>query len=148
MSHSTLIYRNLNFENSTEILSYLADKLKEEGFVKEGYKEGILSREKEYPTGLPAEVKIAIPHCDHTLVNEAAIAIGVLGKSIDFKAMDDPSMSLDVEIVIMLALDEPHGHIEMLQKIIKLIQSSEDLKKILSSKDDEETSQIIKKYLD
>lgn len=148
MSHSTLIYKNLNFKNSTEVLSYLADKLKEEGFVKEGYKEGILKREEEYPTGLPAEIKIAIPHCDHTLVNEAAIAIGVLEKSIDFKAMDDPSMSLDVEIVIMLALDEPHGHIEMLQKIIKLIQSSEDLKRILSSKDDEETSQIIKKYLD
>lgn len=148
MSHSTLIYKKLNFKNSTEVLSYLADKLKEEGFVKEGYKEGIIKREEEYPTGLPAEIKIAIPHCDHTLVNEAAIAIGILEKSIDFKAMDDPSMSLDVEIVIMLALDEPHGHIEMLQKIIKLIQSSEDLKKILSSKDDEETSQIIKKYLD
>lgn len=147
MSHSTLIYRKLNFKNSTEVLSYLADKLREEGFVKEGYKEGILKREEEYPTGLPAEIKIAIPHCDHTLVNEAAIAIGVLEKSIDFKAMDDPSMSLDVEIVIMLALDEPHGHIEMLQKIIKLIQSSEDLKKILTSKDDEETSQTIKKYL-
>lgn len=148
MSHSTLIYRSLNFDNSTEVLSYLADKLKEEGFVKEGYKEGILSREEEYPTGLPAEIKIAIPHCDHTLVNNAAIAIGILDKSIDFKAMDDPSKSLDVEIVIMLALDEPHGHIEMLQKIIKLIQSSEDLKNILNSKDDEETSKIIKKYLD
>ena len=147
MSHKTLIYKDLNFNNSTEILSYLADTLKENGFVKDGYKEAILVREEEHPTGLPAEVKIAIPHCDHTLVNEAAIAIGILNNTVEFKAMDDPSLGLDVGIVMMLALDEPHGHIEMLQKIIKLIQSPEDLKSISSSENDEETKIIIEKYL-
>ena len=131
MGHSTLVYRNLDFNTSNDILSFLADKLKEEGYAKEGYKEAILKREVEYPTGLPAEIKIAIPHCDHTLVNESAIAVGVLNNTVNFQAMDDPSKTLDVQIVIMLALDEPHGHIEMLQKIVQLIKSSEDLKRII-----------------
>jgi galactitol PTS system EIIA component len=147
MSHSTLIYRDLNFSNSSEVLSFLADKLKDEGFAKEGYKEAILKREVEYPTGLPAAIKIAIPHCDHTLVNESAIAMGVLNNTVNFQAMDDPSMTLDVQIVIMLALNEPHGHIEMLQKIITLIQNAEDLKKIIEAKSDEEVLQIVKNYL-
>lgn len=147
MGHSTLVYRDLDFNNSNDILSFLADKLKEEGYAKEGYKEAILKREIEYPTGLPAEVKIAIPHCDHTLVNESAIAIGVLNNTVDFQAMDDPSKTLDVQIVIMLALNEPHGHIEMLQKIVQLIKSSEDLKKIIEGKSDEYVLDVINNYL-
>lgn len=147
MGHSTLVYRNLDFNTCSDILSFLADKLKEEGYAKEGYKEAILKREVEYPTGLPAEIKIAIPHCDHTLVNESAIAIGVLNNTVNFQAMDDPSKTLDVQIVIMLALDEPHGHIEMLQKIVQLIKSSEDLKKIIESTSDEEVLKVINNYL-
>ncbi|VYT81521.1 PTS sugar transporter subunit IIA [Clostridium tertium] len=147
MGHSTLVYRNLDFNTSNDILSFLADKLKEEGYAKEGYKEAILKREVEYPTGLPAEIKIAIPHCDHTLVNESAIAVGVLNNTVNFQAMDDPSKTLDVQIVIMLALDEPHGHIEMLQKIVQLIKSSDDLKKIIEATSDEDVLQVINNYL-
>lgn len=147
MGHSTLVYRNLDFNTSNDILSFLADKLKEEGYAKEGYREAILKREVEYPTGLPADIKIAIPHCDHTLVNESAIAVGVLNNTVKFQAMDDPSKTLDVQIIIMLALDEPHGHIEMLQKIVQLIKSSEDLKKIIVATSDEEVLQVINKYL-
>lgn len=147
MSHSTLIYRGLDFTNKTEVLSHLANKLYEENFVKDGYRQAILDREAEYPTGLPAAIKIAIPHCDHTLVKDSAIAMGVLKNPVDFQAMDDPSVTLDVQIVIMLALNEPHGHIEMLQKIISLIQNTEDLKLIINSVSDEEVLAVIKKYL-
>lgn len=147
MGHSTLVYRNLDFNTSSDILSFLADKLKEKGYAKEGYKEAILKREIEYPTGLPAEIKIAIPHCDHTLVNESAIAVGILNNTVNFQAMDDPSKTLDVQIVIMLALDEPHGHIEMLQKIVQLIKSSEDLKKIIEATSNEDVLQVINNYL-
>lgn len=147
MSHSTLIYRGLDFTNKTEVLNHLANKLYEENFVKDGYRQAILDREAEYPTGLPAAIKIAIPHCDHTLVKDSAIAMGVLKKSIDFQAMDDPSVTLDVQIVIMLALNEPHGHIEMLQKIISLIQNKEDLKAIIKATSDEEALEVVKKYL-
>lgn len=147
MSHSTLIYRDLEFTNKTEVLSHLANKLYEENFVKDGYKQAILDREAEYPTGLPAAIKIAIPHCDHTLVKDSAIAMGVLKNPVDFQAMDDPSVTLDVQIVIMLALNEPHGHIEMLQKIISLIQNTEDLKTIIKSESNEEALEVVKKYL-
>lgn len=147
MSHSTLIYRGLDFKNKTEVLSHLANKLYEENFVKDGYRQAILDREAEYPTGLPAAIKIAIPHCDHTLVKDSAIAMGVLKNPVDFQAMDDPSVTLDVQIVIMLALNEPHGHIEMLQKIISLIQNTEDLKTIIKSESNEEVLEVVKKYL-
>lgn len=148
MSHSTLVYRDLDFSNKTEVLEFLANKLYEEKFVKDGYREAILKREAEYPTALPAEIKIAIPHCDHTLVNKPAIALGILKNKVDFQAMDDPDVTLGVQIVMMLALNEPHGHIEMLQKIISLIQNADDLKKILKSKSNEDVLYIVNKYLD
>lgn len=147
MSHSTLVYRDLEFSDKTEVLEFLANKLYEEKFVKEGYKEAILKREDEYPTALPAEIKIAIPHCDHTLVNTPAIAMGILNDKVDFQAMDDPEMTLGVQLVMMLALNEPHGHIEMLQKIISLIQNADDLRKILECKSDEEVLKIVNNYL-
>ncbi len=147
MSHSILVYRDLDFSDKTEVLEFLANKLYEEKFVKKGYKEAILKRESEYPTALPAEIKIAIPHCDHTLVNVPAIAMGILNNKVDFQAMDDPEMKLGVQIVIMLALNEPHGHIEMLQKIISLIQNADDLRKILECKSNEEVLKIVNDYL-
>lgn len=147
MSHSTLVYRDLEFSDKNEVLNFLAEKLYDEKFVKEGYQEAIIKREVEYPTALPAEIKVAIPHCDHNLVNEPAIAMGVLKNTVDFQAMDDPSMTLGVKIVIMLALNEPHGHITMLQKIIGLIQNTELLNKMIEAESDEFILSVLKEHL-
>ncbi|MBL4934650.1 PTS sugar transporter subunit IIA [Clostridium sp. YIM B02515] len=143
-----LVFKDLEFSSNTEVLKFLSSKLQEKGYVKEGYQKAILDREEEYPTGLPsADIKIAIPHADHNLVNKATLAIGVLRKPVEFKSMEDPDKSLDVSVIIMLALSEPHGHIEMLQRVVKLIQNPEVLREIVEAPSTDEVINKLEPYL-
>jgi PTS system galactitol-specific IIA component len=143
-----LIFRDLEFSNREEALKFLSSQLRERGYVKEEYQQAILEREKEYPTGLPSVgIKIAIPHADHTLVNTATLAVGVLKNPVEFMCMDDPDKGLDVSIIVMLALNEPHGHIEMLQRVVKIIKAPQVLKAVVDSKSSEQVMNNLKPYL-
>ncbi|HEY8892557.1 MAG TPA: PTS sugar transporter subunit IIA [Clostridium sp.] len=143
-----LVFSDLEFANNVEALKFLSSKLYEKGYVKEGYQQAILDREKEYPTALPSlDIKIAIPHANHMLVNKAALAIGILRNPVEFSSMEDPDIKLNVQIIIMLALNEPHGHIEMLQKIVKLIKKPEVLKAIINATSIEEVMNKLEPYL-
>ncbi|GAB6085892.1 PTS sugar transporter subunit IIA [Alkaliphilus crotonatoxidans] len=143
-----LIFRDLTFSENLEALRFLSDKLYQGGYVKESYQEAIVEREMNYPTGLPSvDIKIAIPHCDYKLVNRAAIAIGILKEPVIFRSMDDPERELEVHIIMMLALDQPHGHLNMLQKIINLVKDQEVLKGICKAASSEEVMEKLKPYL-
>ena len=52
--------------------------------------------------------------------------------------MDEPDVMIDVQLVVMLALTLPHGHIEMLQKVVALIQNQDVVKSIVHSSNQKE----------
>lgn len=131
-----------------EVLSSMTDLLCQDGLVKDTYKQAILDREKVFPTGLyTGDINVAIPHADVEHVNEASICVGILDKPIKFHAMDEPDNSIDISLVIMLALKEAHGHIDMLTKVIGLIQDQEAVKEIIESNSQDIIYNIIEKYL-
>ena len=131
-----------------EVLSAMTDYLCEKGIVKDTYKQAILEREQSFPTGLKTGgINVAIPHADICHVNEAAICVAVLKTPAPFRAMDEPDNDVPVSLVIMLALTEAHGHIEMLQRIVKLTQNQEDVKHIVEAGQPDIIHKIIKQYL-
>lgn len=131
-----------------EVLSALCDNLCKQGVVKSTYKDAILKREEEYPTGLKCgAVNIAIPHADVEHVNQAAISVAVLKQPVDFYAMDEPDGTVPISMVIMLALTEAHGHLEMLQKVVGLIQNQDELRAIVESDDDKAVIKLMKSKL-
>lgn len=146
-SKSQIIYLQ---EPSTdaEVLTVMTDLLHQKGYVKDTYQQAILNREKAFPTGLfTGGINVAIPHADVEHVDEASICVGILRKPVKFHAMDEPDNFIDVSLVIMLALKEPHGHIDMLTKVVNLIQNQETVKEITNSNDESIVYSIIKKYL-
>lgn len=144
----SLIVKLDDFKTDKEVLSKMVDHLYGKGYVKEGYKQAILEREVEFPTGIfTGGINVAIPHADVNFVNQASIAIGILDKPVKFHVMDEPENEIDVRLIIMLALKESHGHIEMLQKVVNLIKNQESIKEILSSKDLKQVYEIISGYL-
>ena len=119
-----------------EVLAYMAEYLQDKGLVKGSYSKAITDREAEFPTGLyTGNINIAIPHADTEHVEKAAICVGVLEEPISFRAMDDPDKEIEIRLIIMLALKEAHGHIEMLQKVVELIKDQEALNKVIESSD-------------
>jgi len=135
-------------KSKEEVLSFLADNLHQGGYVKDTYKEGILKREEKYPTGLlTGGINVAVPHTDCIHVNKDAIALGVLKEAIVFKAMDNPERDVNVSIIIMIALKEAHGQIEMLPKILSLVKEQDELKGMLETDDVDAIYQVIFRHL-
>lgn len=141
----------LKFDRSmtnTEVLSEMTDYLCSQGIVKDTYKKAILDRELSFPTGLNTRgINVAIPHADICHVNKASICVAVLKEPVLFRAMDEPDSEIPVSLVIMLALTEAHGHIEMLQKIVKLIQNQQTMKEIVETDDMRRVNQIVCEHL-
>lgn len=131
-----------------EVLKKLADVLENKGIVKDTYYTAIIERESNFPTGLDVQgINVAIPHCDVVNVNEGGLCVGILKKGTTFAKMDDPDAEIEVKMVVMLALTEPHGHIEMLQRIIALIQDQDLLNMIVSSNNVDEIYGLCKDRL-
>ncbi|WP_373471222.1 PTS sugar transporter subunit IIA [Carnobacterium alterfunditum] len=143
-----LIFPNLEFEKKEDVLNFMSGKLLEYKYVKPGYQKAIIDRENIYPTGLPSlGVNIAIPHADNDLVNKTTIAIGILKKAAKFCSMENIEKELDVQIVMMLAIKEPHGQIEMLQKVVSIIQNDKLTKKITEMTDKDKVLSVLEPYL-
>lgn len=129
-----LIVINMKAKNSDESINKLSKILYEKGFVKESYIQGVLEREKNFPTGLPTEgVGVAIPHTDAEHVNNPAIAIAVLEEPVAFKMMGGIEQEVEVQILFMLAIKESKTQIELLQKLMNIFQDKEILERIQKS---------------
>lgn len=127
----------------------LADMLYEGGWVKPSYKAALHAREEEFPTGLDAVslgagFNVAVPHCDPEHVEHGAICVGVLKNPVSWRRMDDPSKSCHVSLVVMLALDEAHAHLEMLQKVMSLVQDDSSMSKIVGAESADEAYELLK----
>lgn len=146
--YDELIFPNLEVETKEDVIIFLAEKLREANLVADNYKDALLTRETIYPTGLPSNgYNVAIPHADYTLVNKTTVAIGILKKPVVFKAMDNVDQDIDVSLVIMLAINEPHGQIEMLQRIVEVIKNDELRRELVESQDKTHSIKELINYL-
>lgn len=127
-----------------EALDLLGDRLFEQGFVKEGFVESILKREKAYPTGLPTEpYGVAIPHTDGDMVNTSTIAFANLKNPVKFLMMGTDDKLVDVKLIFMLALKSPDDQLDMLQKLVGLFQDPEMVLKLAEVKDVNELNELV-----
>lgn len=122
--------------DSEEALRIVAQGFVDSGYAKDTYPGAIVDRERVFATGLPAPAfDIAIPHCDSEHVIKPGVGIATLKDPVAFHMMGDPETILHPKVLFMLALTEPHGQLEMLQKLIGVIQDAELLEKIAACND-------------
>lgn len=133
-----LILRDVDASTDEEIIKIMADAMFNHGYVKEDFKENILKREKEYPTGLnTGEIKVAIPHTDPQYVKKSAIGIAVLNQPVIFKDMGEPDQKIPANIVFMLAVTEPSKQVPLLTKLMSIFSKKEKLESIFHADSDE-----------
>lgn len=145
---TNLFFRNKEFNSSEEVETFIADQLKKNGYVKDGYKEALLDREKEYPTGLPSdEPRVAIPHANADLVNKTTIVVITLKDPVIFKNMGDVTEDLKIKIVIGLVIAEPHSQVKVLQRIMGIVEDEDLRQKIVNADSNEKLMNLMKKVL-
>lgn len=139
-----LIVTNLDVESKEEVFKVLFKKLYDNGFVKESFLDAIIKREKSFPTGLQLKkYNVAIPHTDPEHVIKPAIAVATLSNPVIFKNMANPLEDVLVNIIFMIALNESHSQVEMLQQLIQLIQNDVFLEKIISLEGGDEIINLV-----
>ncbi len=110
----------------TGLLKKLAASLQADGLVKPSFTDGVLEREKVYPTGIFMEThSIAIPHTEFEHVNRTGFAIAINQCGIEFHRTDEPEEVVVPEIVIMMAIDPNCEKVVIIQSLFALLSEQD-----------------------
>jgi PTS system galactitol-specific IIA component len=112
-------------KNWEEAIALCGKKMSECGYVDLPFAEECILREKEFPTGIPSEIPIAIPHAKSQNIKKDCICLLRLDSPVIFNRMDSWDESVEVELVLNLALKDADEHIVFLQKLMSIVQDVE-----------------------
>lgn len=134
-----LVHCQVAAADKNELLKKMSTAMHEQGYVKEGYIEGVLAREAASPTGLQLEVYgCAIPHSEMSYVNKPVISVATLSNAVTFNRMDDFKAVVDVRLVFMLAVDEGLKQVNTLQTLMLLLQDNEKVAELVQATNSDE----------
>lgn len=118
-----LIFLKQSVIDRAELFQQLSDIYMEKGYVGEGFHAFLSERENNYPTGLELEsYTVAIPHGDPEHIKESFISVVTLERPIKMSKMEDSDVEIDVDLFFVLGLADGTQHLEILRKIVGLIQ--------------------------
>ena len=139
-----LVEINLDVPSKEAAIKVLADKLKALDYVNDDYYENVIRREKDFPTGLPTVIPIALCHTEREFVKQSALAVGTLKHPIEFQEMGAPERMVKAEIIFLLALNDPKDQVPWLKKMMTVFKSKEVMDKIKFSKNNKELADVMK----
>jgi PTS system galactitol-specific IIA component len=139
-----LVEINLDAPSKETAIKVLADKLKALDYVNDDYYENVIRREKNFPTGLPTVIPIALCHTEREFVKQSALAVGTLKHPIEFQEMGAPERIVKAEIIFLLALNDPKDQVPWLKKMMTVFKSKEVMDKIKFSKNNKELADVMK----
>jgi len=143
-----LILFDVEAENSEELLTLLAARLYDAGYVKDTFAGAVLEREKVFPTGLPTPgVRVALPHTYAIHVLMPNILIANLKRPVAFKEMGNGVRDVMAELVFVVALTDPKEEVQLLQKLMGLFAKEDVLLELKASSSAETTLKILGREL-
>lgn len=143
------IQTGLAATDARDAIGKLADSLVAAQDVTAEFAADVWKREETFPTGLPTQpLAVAIPHADPDHVLRSAVAVGVLESPVQFAQMGtDGSTVLEVNILFLLAIKEKEKQVEMIQQLVRLIQSANLLIRLSAAGDPAEALSMIREAL-
>ena len=139
-----LVFIDADVATSEDAINLMASRLRELGYVKEGYAQMVLDREKVFPTGLPGKsMCIAIPHTDPTLVVKPAIGVIVPKEPVEFRMMGEPDTKLQVSLIMPLVIKDSNKQIDLLRAMMHVIQDDDLLRAVRTSDSPQEIVSLL-----
>jgi len=140
------IFLDFDANDRKDFLSKISKILFEKKYVKEGFDDSIIEREEQYPTGLDfGDYKIAIPHTNPEYVNEEGIITVKLKKPIIFRDMGLDENDLEVSVIFVLLVQKGEEQVNLLTKLMSLLEQKEVYNTIKNTSDKEEILRILSK---
>nr|WP_152802916.1 PTS sugar transporter subunit IIA [Alkalibaculum sporogenes] len=140
-----MLFCNLSASNFSEAIIKMGNIMEKKGKIRKSYIDAVIEREKTFPTGLEVGTfGIAIPHTDRQHVNISAVAIAKLDKPLKVYSMIEPQKKIDINLMFLMAIEDPDGQVKILQKLMSIIQDTSLLKKIEMTNTKDEMYTLIK----
>lgn len=145
---SNLVFFDLEADSREEFFQKLGEKLSEQGYIKDTWYDAILTREKNYPTGLECEqIKVAIPHTDPEHLIKPYIAVVKPSKPITFDFMAGMGDPVDAELIVNLGIKHEGGQVEILQQLMGIFMNEEAVNDIMAQTTEEGMVEAITRYM-
>lgn len=142
--HEELVLLDFEASSKEDLLVRLGEVLVAKGYVKPSYIEGVLERERNYPTGLKTEgVQVAIPHTDAIHVNKPAVLVAKLKTPVVFNEMGNDSNEVEAKIIFMIAMKKAHEQLDMLGSLMEVFSNTEKLMRLDNSNDRSEVIKLL-----
>ena len=116
-------------QQKEDIIQELSKRMKERNLVNADFQEAVLHTEPQY---------VKVP----------CIGIATLKKSVAFHRMDACDELVDVDVVLLLALNQAHAHMEMLSRIILMCQDEAFIEELLRAEQETDIEQIVRERLE
>lgn len=138
-----LYYSDMHYDSQTELFEDVSRRLVALGYVDDSFEGAIREREEGYPTGLPLNPPVAIPHTDGAHVKRDAIVCIRNDKGIPFNEMGaGPESVLEVRLVFMLVMSSGADHLDELQRLVNNLQDPSTVRAAIEAPDDESFRRI------
>lgn len=121
-----LIKVGVEAADAEEALKLVAQGFVDHGYAKPTFPQAVADRELVFATGLPAAgMDIALPHSDSIHMIKTSLAIATIKEPVPFKMMGSSDVMLHPKILFMLGIAETHAQIEMLQRLMAILDERE-----------------------
>ncbi|MGX7196032.1 PTS sugar transporter subunit IIA [Enterococcus olivae] len=142
MFHPDLVDLSLKVSSEEEAFEVIGGRLKELGYVNDGYLSGIKEREKSFPTGLITQyLNIGLPHSNTEFVEKAFIYIVRLEEEVTCYQMGD-SREMLVKNLFFLGIKDGKNQVGLLQAFMDLFMNEEFVQKYKSVETPEQAYQL------
>jgi len=143
----TAVRLQLKASTSRDVIDTLGCLLYQAGHVHSTFVDGACERELSMPTGLQlgGEINAAIPHTDIQHVIRPALAMATLVEPVMFHNMIAAEEEVPVQIVFVMALNEPHAQVEMLQEVAGILQKADVIVALMQAQNYQEVKAILEK---
>ncbi|MDD4371696.1 MAG: PTS sugar transporter subunit IIA [Anaerostipes sp.] len=130
-----------------QVLHEMADYLADRGMVKVTYGDSVIARENTFATGICTEPNaVAIPHCERDGVLKTAILVGQAPEEgITFERIDVDNEYVQAKAIFMLAVDTNQGQLEVISKLMEVIQNQQVIQGIIDAKECDDIKNIVER---
>lgn len=146
-TNQTMILTGVNVQSATKAIELLCDKALQNGCIEPRFITAILEREKEYPTGLPTAVPVAIPHI-HDGCIKSFFSLAVLDNPVAFRCMGDPDEEVMTKLIFMFGITDPSYQTAVLKKFSMIFQNQSILNQLLQTADSQVLMTSLKEILE
>lgn len=127
MSENKYIILRGHASDRIEAIGMCGKALYDAGYVADTFAKKCQEREREFPTGLPTEYPVAIPHCKDDGITENAICFLKLDTPVCFFRMDDDEEQIETDMIFNMAIKDPNEHLDALQNLMGFFSDEENL---------------------